>query len=209
MKDKVIKERTNKKSFTEIIFKYRSYTPVPFIIALLIFHNANTLSLVIGFLMVVSGEAIRLWGVSWIGSETRTTGNYGGTFLIINGPYAFVRNPLYVGNILIYSGAGVMAFALFPYLQIAGLVFFSIQYLFIIKDEEQFLSGKFGKDFKTYTNNVPKLIPRLTPYRNTNIIQPPFKLKAGLRSEKRTLQAIVFVTVLILILWILKIESIL
>ena len=106
------------------IFKYRSYTPIPFVILMLAFENANTTSLVVGFLIAVIGELIRFWGVSWAGSETRTTGGVGGSNLIISGPFAYVRNPLYVGNILMYFGLGVMSFALFPYLQIIAIAFF-------------------------------------------------------------------------------------
>src|SRR5690606_2311107 len=103
------------KNFAGKIFKYRSYTPIPFVIVMLLFENANIWSLVIGFLIALSGEAFRLWGVSWAGSETRTTGTVGGTFLIISGPFAHVRNPLYVGNILMYTGLGIMSYALFPW----------------------------------------------------------------------------------------------
>ena len=81
------------------IFKYRSYTPIPFVILMLIFENATITSLLIGFVIALFGELIRLWGVSWAGSETRTTGGVGGTYLVISGPFAHVRNPLYVGNI--------------------------------------------------------------------------------------------------------------
>jgi len=64
------------------IFKYRSYTPIPFVILMLIFENATVTSLLIGFIISVAGEFIRFWGVSWAGSETRTTGGVGGTFLV-------------------------------------------------------------------------------------------------------------------------------
>jgi len=107
------------------IFKYRSYTPIPFLILMLIYADASIVSFIVGFVIALSGEAIRLWGVSWAGSETRTTGaGVGGTFLVISGPFAHVRNPLYVGNILIYLGIGIMSMALFPYLQIIAAVFF-------------------------------------------------------------------------------------
>ena len=105
-------------------FKYRSYTPIPFVLLMLFFINANIWSLIIGFGFALSGELIRLWGVSWAGSETRTTGSVGGTFLIVSGPFAHVRNPLYVGNIIMYFGLGIMSYALFPYLQIIALAFF-------------------------------------------------------------------------------------
>ena len=62
-----------------------------------------------GFAVIALGEFSRLWGVAIAGSETRTTGPVGGTYLITRGPFAYVRNPLYVGNMLLYSGVGVMA----------------------------------------------------------------------------------------------------
>lgn len=183
------------------IFKYRSYTPIPFVIVMLLFENANVWSLITGFLIALAGEAFRLWGVSWAGSETRTTGTVGGTFLIISGPFAHVRNPLYVGNILMYTGLGIMSYALFPWLQIAGFIFFSVQYHFIVKEEEGYLKKTFGEEYHNYLQNVPRFIPRLSAYKSGSAEQPPFNLKAGLRSEKRSLQAFGFVSLTILLLW--------
>jgi protein-S-isoprenylcysteine O-methyltransferase Ste14 len=189
---------TNKAS---ILFKYRSYTPVPFLIIMLIYENANIWSLIAGFLIAFSGELIRLWGVSWAGSETRTTGGVGGTFLVISGPFAYVRNPLYLGNILIYTGIGIMSFAIFPWLQIIGFIFFLFQYYVIVKEEEKFLMEKYKAEYDTYRKNVPQFLPRLTPYRNKNLEQPSFNIKKGLNSEKRTFQALGFVSLTIFLLW--------
>ena len=82
-------------SLSGLFFKYRSYTPLPFIVIMLIYENANIWSLIGGFIIVVVGESIRLWGVSWAGSETRTTDKPGGSHLVISGPFAHLRNPLY------------------------------------------------------------------------------------------------------------------
>ena len=51
------------------IFKYRSYTPIPFVVLMLVFENASIASLVVGFFIALAGELIRFWGVSWAGSE--------------------------------------------------------------------------------------------------------------------------------------------
>lgn len=186
------------------IFKYRSYTPIPFIIVMFLFANPTVLSLIIGFVIALLGESTRIWGVSWAGSETRTTGIVGGSFLVISGPFAHVRNPLYVGNILIYTGLGIMSYALFPYLQIAGLIFFYFQYKIIVDEEEQYLEKTYGKDYEDYRQNVPKFFPKLKPYRVSTLKQPEFILKKGLTSEKRTLQAFSFVALTIIILWLLR-----
>jgi protein-S-isoprenylcysteine O-methyltransferase Ste14 len=190
------------------IFKYRSYTPIPFVILMLIFENATITSLVVGIVIAVAGELIRLWGVSWAGSETRTTGGVGGTYLVISGPFAYVRNPLYVGNILMYLGLGIMSMALFPYLQIVAILFFIVQYQFIVKEEEGFLITKFGKDYEKYLQNVPRFLPRATAYKNVSIPQPNYNLSAGLKSETRTLQAFSIVALLIVLKWYLSSNNI-
>jgi len=191
------------KKFTESIFKYRSYTPVPFLLVMVVFQEATAASLIGGFLVVAVGELFRFWGVVYAGSETRTTGTVGGTFLVTRGAFSHLRNPLYFGNILIYVGIGIMSWSLFPYLQIAALIFFLFQYHVIINGEEEYLRKTFGKQYDEYVKNVPRLIPRLTSYKSGNAEQPELNFKAGIRSEKRTLQAITIVTIILLLLFIL------
>ena len=186
------------------LFKYRSYTPIPFLVAMLIYQEATPASLITGFAVGVVGELIRFWGVSWAGSETRTTNEVGGSNLVISGPFAYARNPLYIGNILIYLGLGIMSFALFPYLQIGALLFFIFQYHFIVKEEENYLHKTYGSFYEDFVKNVPSFLPRLTPYKNPAIVQPEFKPKEGLRSERRTLQALILISATIITLWIIN-----
>ena len=190
--------------FAEKIFKFRSYTPLPFIVLMVIFQKANIVSMILGFILIIVGEFFRLWGVSYAGSETRTTGNVGGTYLVVSGAYSFVRNPLYVGNMLMYLGVGIMSMALFPYLQIIAILFFFFQYTVIIKEEEAFLQSKYGKSYENYCEAVPKLIPSLKSYQNQNLDQPAFNFNAGLSSEKRTLQAITIIILIVIIRYILN-----
>ena len=58
----------------KFFFQYRSYTPLPFIIPMLLFARPTMTTLVIGGILVLIGESFRFWGVSYAGSETRTTG---------------------------------------------------------------------------------------------------------------------------------------
>jgi protein-S-isoprenylcysteine O-methyltransferase Ste14 len=197
------------KSLSDKVFKYRSYSPIPFVILMLAFQKATVESLLIGFAITTLGELIRLWGVCYAGSETRTTGKVGGTFLIISGPFAYVKNPLYLGNILMYFGFGIMSLALFPYLQIVALIFFYFQYHVIISREEGYLREQFGEEYSKYYKAVPKLIPTVFPYRNKNLEQPEFNFKAGFRSERRTLQAFAITTLLLLVFWYFNLNKIL
>lgn len=190
------------KELSKKIFKYRSYTPLPFLLLMLIFQEATATSLIVGFIIVLIGEFFRLWAVSYAGSETRTTGGgVGGTYLVVSGPFAHVRNPLYFGNMVIYIGLGVMSMAVYPYLLIIAVLFFYFQYHTIIKDEEKFLENKFGDKYRDYFSKVPRWIPTFAKFENPGLEQPPFKLNMGFRSEKRTLQAILITAIILLILY--------
>lgn len=189
-------------SFAKKVFKYRSYTPIPFLLVMLIFQEATLTSMLVGFAVALTGEFFRLWGVVYAGSETRTTGGVGGTYLVVSGAFAHVRNPLYLGNILLYTGIGIMSLALFPYLQIFAFIFFYIQYLIIIAEEEKYLLETFKEDYQHYYDNVPRLFPRPTSYKTEKVKQPPLNIKAGLRSERRTLQAFSSVVIVLIILYL-------
>ncbi len=190
---------------SKLLFKYRSYTPIPFVIIMLLFQRVSGISLATGFLIALAGELIRLWAVSHAGSETRTTGKVGGSFLVISGPYSYIRNPLYFGNILIYFGIGIISMSLFPYLQIIAILFFLFQYYYIILEEERYLASTFD-NYNLYFKEVPRIFPRLTPFKNPGIVQPEYNIIKGLKSEKRTLQAFFIITLLLVIFWIFEIK---
>ena len=180
------------------IFEMRSYTPIPFILVMILFAQPTVETLTVGFVAALIGEGIRFWGVSICGSETRTTGAVGATNLITDGPFGYVRNPLYVGNIMIYTGCGIMSNALFPWLQIAALVFFILQYYLIVTREEKFLTEAFSEEYSRYVQNVPRFFPRLVPYRGVHSFHRDPDFTRGIRSEARTLQALTAVIVIIL-----------
>jgi protein-S-isoprenylcysteine O-methyltransferase Ste14 len=187
-----------------VIFKYRSYTPIPFLVVMVVFAAPTALSLALGLGIVACGECIRFWGVSIVGSETRTTGAVGGTYLITTGPFAYVRNPLYLGNMLVYTGVGVMARALFPWLPIVALLWFYLQYYLIVTKEEEFLAQRFGEAYEDYKKNVWRFWPRIVGYRTPGVSPKSVDPKEGFASERRTLQAIVLVTLLIFGIYVVR-----
>ena len=149
---------------------------------------------------------LRIWAVSYAGSETRTTEKAGGTFLITQGPFRYIRNPLYTGNILIYTGFGIMSNSLFPCFQIAGILYFILQYYCIILTEEIYLLNKFENKYEVYRNIVNRFIPSFREIPDDIKSGLSFNLKAGIISEKRTLQAFVFTIVLILIFYFFQLR---
>ena len=108
----------------EFLFNYRSYTPIPILIVMLILATPTPASLITGFVIALSGEFTRIWAVKHAGGATRTTSGVGGSVLITHGPYGMTRNPLYVGNFLLSTGLVIMAWAWMPYLLLLFWVLF-------------------------------------------------------------------------------------
>ena len=80
--------------------------------------------------------------------------------LTTSGPYAYTRNPLYLGSIIIAIGFAVAGWNLWMGAVLVAL--FLAIYLPVIKSEEAFLRGAFPA-FDDYARQVPRLLPRLTP----------------------------------------------
>jgi protein-S-isoprenylcysteine O-methyltransferase Ste14 len=188
--------------FRQTLFKYRSYTPIPFLLVLVYVAHPTIPSMLTGFCFVILGELLRFWGVSYAGSETRTTGNVGASYLITKGPFAYVRNPLYLGNMLMYFGFGLMADS--PLLALIGLLYFFFQYTLIISLEEEGLMKKFLDEYVKYFQAVPRFVPSMKKYTGGSHPQPEIDMKSGFRSERRTLQAITLVTLILIVLWYVK-----
>jgi len=184
----------------EQLFHNRSYTPLPFLAVMLWQAHPTTQSFLTGVCICLWGELTRFWGVAYAGSLTRVT-TVGAPEVMMAGPYAHVRNPLYIGNMLMYVGIGVMSNAMLPWLPMVAVAFFIFQYWMIVSLEEEFLEKEFGAGFLEYKKNVPRFIPRLSRYESlAQADQHPRWLEA-LRSERRTLQALGVVTLILLVLW--------
>ena len=192
------------KSFRERIFSLRSYTPIPFLLVMIIFASPTTLTMAIGFVVVAAGESLRFWGVAYAGSLTRVTGSVGAPEVIVAGPFSHVRNPLYVGNLLTYTGIGIMAHALFPWLVIAAAVWFGFQYYQIVMLEESFLEKEFGSAYGEFNRHVPRFIPRVSAYLHPAQSKQLANWKEAIHSERRTFQALSFVFVILLVLWYMR-----
>lgn len=159
-------------------------------------------SILSGLPFIIIGEFIRIWAVGYAGSETRTTNGVGGSNLVTQGPYSYLRNPLYFGNVLIYIGIGIMSYALFPYLQILAFLYFTFQYYCIILNEEDYLKNTFAEKFSEYTKTVNRFFPfknKLSESLTSNIT---FDLKEGLKSEIRSFQSIIISVSIIIFYYI-------
>jgi len=189
------------KSFRDKIFTLRSYTPIPFLVAMVIFAHPTATTMAIGFIMVALGEFMRFWGVAYAGSLTRVTGSVGAPEVIVAGPFAYIRNPLYVGNMLTYVGIGIISNALFPWLILVAALWFAFQYYQIVMREEEFLEKEFGDKYLEFKRNVPRFIPHLSAYVNPVQSKQLPNWREALHSERRTFQALILVLLILLVLW--------
>ncbi len=178
------------------LFRLRDYTPIPVIILVLFFASPGIASITTGMCLIFIGELIRLYSVAFIGSISRTRSHTTGGQLITTGPFAFVRNPLYLGNFLITLGFSIYAGNLFLIVLIAAA--FWGQYYFIIKFEEQILFEKFGAEYDEYRQNVPALLPIKLP--RLSEIEWPTTFSPAIKSEKRTMTAIVAMLIAFILL---------
>lgn len=173
-------------SFGEKIFKARDYTPIPLIVLIFLLHDTSVQSAVIGMIMILFGELIRIYSVAFIGSISRTRKNRTGGSLIRSGPFSYVRNPLYVGNFFISTG--VATFAGNIYLVIATAVLFAFQYYHIVKYEESWLKQSFGDEYAEFCRDTPAWFPQKSI--KVDQLEWPDTFSPALKSEQKTLMAI-------------------
>ena len=142
---------------------------------------------------MVAGELLRIWAVGYAGASTRARTLGAARDLVTTGPYSYVRNPLYLGNFLLSLG---VCFIANVYWLIAVLVVgYFCQYLPIIALEEAYLLESCGSVYQTYREQVPRFVPLFRPYPEPS--DHDFSFARALKSEKRTLTAIVCVVGLI------------
>ena len=112
---------------------------------------------VAGFLLVLAGQIVRAVTIGWAYIKRGGLNKkiYAET-LVRRGMFAHSRNPLYLGNLLIATGAIVSVNQFWYWILVLPLVYFL--YYSIIFAEEKFLSGKFGADYDVYMKEVNRLM---------------------------------------------------
>jgi len=107
--------------------------------------------LAFSLVLVVPGLWLRGYASGYVKKNAEVT---------MTGPYAYTRNPLYLGSMLIAFGFALAARS--PAIAILLAVLFAVIYIPVIRSEEEFLRAKFS-GYAAYAAQVPRLIPRLRP----------------------------------------------
>ena len=136
----------------------------------------------IGLPLIVAGEAIRLWASGYLKKLSE---------VVSAGPFAFCRNPLYIGSFLISAGYFVMCSRW--YILAAGTVLFWILHGGAVSYEEKLLKEKFGEQYRSYCESVPRFLPIIRTARGNG----SFSLQqVMLNNEFRSAAGALFMTIL-------------
>lgn len=185
----------------EQLYKFRGYMPVPFFIAGIILANPRQDLMIFGAILMAFGELLRIFSVGYLGVSSRAR-EIVTDKLVTNGPYAFLRNPMYTGNMFLYMGASIFAGAWLPIMLYLVILFFSIQYSLMVKYEESCLSDVHREKYFDYKETVPRFYPRLSPYPHKS--KEKLELMTALVSEKTTFFALSGFIILVLVVFYLK-----
>jgi protein-S-isoprenylcysteine O-methyltransferase Ste14 len=107
------------------------------------------------------GLALRAWASGCAGGHTRSA-EIEAPQLVTDGPFAYMRNPIYVGTILL--GFGMAALIGDPLAFLLAAIAFFVLYMAIVPAEEEFLGRQFGAAYAHYRAEVPRFLPRLQPW---------------------------------------------
>ena len=141
-----------------VLFRHRGWLPVPFLLVpLLARGNTDAMNWILGVIVIVLGEAIRLAGVAAAGTVTRRRSRTVQR-LVTYGIFAWMRNPLYVGNFLIWLGFIVIS-GVFWFIPVA-IALFAIEYTLIVRYEEGVLESIFGDEYLRYKARTSRWFPQ-------------------------------------------------
>ena len=156
------------------------------------FRIANTLSkplyqyfaldwnIVLGamILFAVAGAGLRTWGAAYLGATTVQRGGMVGDRIIAEGPYRFVRNPLYLGTLLHTIAVSVL---MRPEASVLCVALIGLVQFRLIFREEPYLHERLGAPYAAYLAQVPRFFPSLRPRTGAGDSRPQWK--QGVLSE--------------------------
>lgn len=143
--------------------------------------------------VVLAVQVWRVWAAGYVGRAARGARPVGDA-LVTAGPYAYLRNPMYLG-----TAVGLLAFASmsglwYAVLAVAALI--AVVYTAAVVCEETFLTQAFGEEYRRYREAVPRLLPRLRAAGHAR--SGRFRLADGLLNESG---ALVFLPLYFALFW--------
>lgn len=121
------------------LFRARGWIGAAAAVLVLVLGRPTGSSILAGLVPLIAGLVVRFWAMGYIGRAARSA-TIGGDARVVNGPYRWLRHPLYVGNLFIVVGA-LLACRVPVLLAAVVLVGFLAEYGLIVRAEERRLQG--------------------------------------------------------------------
>lgn len=134
-----------------VLFRYRGAIAVPFFIFLVLLGQAPRYKS-IPYIFILCGETLRIWAAGYIGKTARAA-SFETKYRIANGPFKYLKHPLYMGNFLLVIGVVLLFNPPLPY-AIFLIMFFVIEYSIIIVGEMHHLRTTARKDRRFSIRNA-------------------------------------------------------
>lgn len=140
------------------VYRLRGYWVIPLMVFILFCSWWETeveyLIWPLGIFLVLVGMILRIWAQQHLHYRLKVRKS-----LTMTGPYSFVRNPIYIGNLLICLGLTIISelLWLFPLTLFYCLGIYSL----VVRYEESHLLYKYGESYRRYMVEVPRWVPRL------------------------------------------------
>ena len=138
------------KPYADAVARLRVPSGFLIVIVFAWFSSPTPLSMAVGIPLSLLGLALRAWAAGCLAKNRE---------LATGGPYAYTRNPLYIGTLLVAAGLAIASRS--PGLAVLFAAVFLLVYLPVIQNEEQHLR-KIFPEYAAYAERVPALIPRLS-----------------------------------------------
>jgi protein-S-isoprenylcysteine O-methyltransferase Ste14 len=126
-------------------------------LGLLPFPVASPLVIVAATVAAAASVVMRVWATAYLGPFTVQHGQMKAGTVMADGPYRYVRNPLYLGS---WCMVGAMAFLMPVSGAVFAMVLVTLFLLRLIRGEEDFLAVELGEPYREYQRAVPRLLPR-------------------------------------------------
>ncbi len=168
------------------LFPRRGVLPVPLLVLQWVFHARWPGYWALGLVLLLAGEVLRTWAAGHIGGVSRTRGDEVGP-LVASGPYRWLRNPLYLGNILLLTGLGLCSGLVWGG---AWLALVLPYYAAIVRWEESRLSASLGEPYSAYLSATPRWWPKLSRSLSETA---SWQVSRAIRSERSTWLALALV----------------
>jgi protein-S-isoprenylcysteine O-methyltransferase Ste14 len=123
-------------------------------------HTVEMVIFAVGAAATLGAAALRTWAAAYMRSDVVHDPRVHDSRLVADGPYRYVRNPLYVGTILMAVGIAFAASRSGFVVLVAAITFF--QYRLTLR-EERALKATQGESYRRYLAAVPRLLPSLRP----------------------------------------------